>query len=774
MVRTPTKTPQMDLQTRFFKKLVRYRAFAYLSDMATLKDQIRVVWVIAALFVSSVGFFIYPLIHENIYRYLPWTEASPQNELYEQVEAAFKEGDEGAWRSILSEVEDDGYLLALRAYSLMQGFLGFSRNEERAQKLGLRAFTLLQREDDASARAMLAKGLLLYGGVGVGQQADEGMRLFEKAAGGGSVIAMHAAAVANASKDPPDESAAFYWYMRAAEQGDIDAKAIAGARLIDGVGTVIDLEAGIELLEEADASGSARAAYSLGQVYRLGLAGATDFAAAEAAYRRSYERGATSAGGPLGLLALDRDANEEAGPVLTAAAEAGYVLGHLGMSILLASPWDGKHTTRPDDEGMQNLIAAADQGLDIALFELAVRRLGAEAYAIDHEEARKRLEVCADMSPNCRIILAAMLSEGLGGPVDIERAEKLSRSIVDGDVSLGGGNFPMTDAVAAEAAHQLADMLSKHGTDSIEVSQKRVTLLNRAIALNPDNGAPRATLAAIYASGAPGVPKDEARALRLYEEAARLGSSAGVCGLAFWMHNGLSGVQDSGRAMALYLEALSMGNLGIFDSILKLVEAGVEPPSQEEIMAAIETGFALAEQAALMDGCLSNAMGIRYMDNRLTSEDPDAASFWFSRAADHGISAGALNLGRLHLAGAVSSPDVAFGLEQVRRAVDMGSSSAKALYARLLTEGVLLERDDREIMRLIVEIDCESVTEEEIAGLPLAQTICRPELASCNASIDRYQLDAAEPEGEIAAELPELRTMVPLNPIGTWRHIGPQ
>ena len=70
-----------------------------------------------------------------------------------------------------------------------------------------------------------------------------------------------------------DQSKSYYWFKRAADRNHIPSLAIAGSRLLNGIGVVPCTPDAMMLLGRAAQSGSDLGAFMLGEFYRSGRGG---------------------------------------------------------------------------------------------------------------------------------------------------------------------------------------------------------------------------------------------------------------------------------------------------------------------------------------------------------------------------------------------------------------------------------------------------------------------------------------------------------------------
>jgi TPR repeat protein len=82
-----------------------------------------------------------------------------------------------------------------------------------------------------------------------------------------------ATVLATGSLGVKNDEDSFYWYMKAALKGHIDAMWHAGMRLVEGVGVERSIEAGLHLIHLAADRCCYKALHFLGDAYVMGLHG---------------------------------------------------------------------------------------------------------------------------------------------------------------------------------------------------------------------------------------------------------------------------------------------------------------------------------------------------------------------------------------------------------------------------------------------------------------------------------------------------------------------
>jgi len=179
------------------------------------------------------------------------------------------------------------------------------------------------------------------------------------------------------------------------------------------------------------------------------------------------------------------------------------------------------------------------------------------------------------------------------------------------------------------------------------------------------------SLGEMYYYGARGLPRDQVRALELYNNAAAAGNEHAMCGAAAMLLKGEGGPKNVSRAVALYDEAASKGLVRAFNGLgyVYFFGHGDEAPMNKTkafhyFLLATESG---GDSDSWFNAgyCLENGIG--------TEEDvARAASFYLTAATKFGHFDSVLALGNMHLQGkgVVRSPTEA--LTYLSAANDVG------------------------------------------------------------------------------------------------------
>lgn len=251
----------------------------------------------------------------------------------------------------------------------------------------------------------------------------------------------------------------------------------------------------------------------------------------------------------------------------------------------------------------------------------------------------------ADVAPNLRAAVTAYRAGDLG------TAEAGFRSMAPGN---------------ADAEAWLGAVLLDRGAN-----RDGLRHIQRAADAGSAEGAHR--LALVYAQGLAGTPRDEARALQLFEKAAAAGHLRAQINLGILYMRGQGVPRDLLNARAWLEKAAATGDPQALYTLGRTMDEGSEQTPPDPVRAAdlyrraAEKGHALA---GLRYGlALSEGVGIK--------RDPAAAQRWLVQARDSGVPEAALALGDL-AARTPASRDKAANERTVQAAVSWYQIAAQA------------------------------------------------------------------------------------------------
>ena len=362
----------------------------------------------------------------------------------------------------------------------------------------------------------------------------------------------------------------FEWFLRVAEEGDPTAYMWAGDAYFYGRGTAQDYEEAAEWYREAAEEGIARAMYMLGLIYRDGLGVKQDDRKADKWFTRAADEGYTDAEAALDGVT---DAEQpEATPVPTPAVQP---------TQLPKATQRPKATRRPTatpaplanididagrPEEMMNLLgldrlveAAALGDLDAAYilgwcyyYGVGVQQDYAEAFAWFHTLAED------EGDPRAYIFVADAYMNGQGVEQNYEEALRWYKELaLEGDPEISNrlGNYYY------------------HG----KITQQDYAEALKWYLLAAEGGDDKAmhSAADILAYSMGGVPRDDARAIELYRQAAELGNIHSMNNLGVMYLNGRGVNKDAQQAVYWITKAAEGGNDQAMYNLGQMYEKGV-------------------------------------------------------------------------------------------------------------------------------------------------------------------------------------------------------
>jgi TPR repeat protein len=226
-----------------------------------------------------------------------------------------------------------------------------------------------------------------------------------------------------------DEAAALQWFTRSADQGVSPARLRTGEALAFGqLGSRIDRERGVRLLEEAAEGGERAAVNLLGEVYAASAAEG-DRRRAVQYFTKAAELGDPAAQSNLGLAYLTGfGVPEDAarGSIwLSKSAASGYAPGQyaLGVSYL------ARERDRDEESAVRSITASAGQGFAPAmnqLCELAFLQRG--GLRLDGPAASWLTAGVRQGQPACLYVEALRIERGFSRPAESTSVDLLRRA----------------------------------------------------------------------------------------------------------------------------------------------------------------------------------------------------------------------------------------------------------------------------------------------------------------------------------------------------------
>ncbi|HLK68628.1 MAG TPA: hypothetical protein VKU19_34590 [Bryobacteraceae bacterium] len=317
----------------------------------------------------------------------------------------------------------------------------------------------------------------------------------------------------------------------------------------------------------------------------------------------------------LALRSRQEGQRPEAGYHLRAAAEQRYK-----PAEKLLDEWkiEGFHPFDDDDEAAELLTEAAARGVNSARYQLAgrIREGRGVACVPDRAAGLYRLAAEDGHAPSmCQ--LAHCYQKGYGVPCDAKRArEWMEKAAAQNDPAalyeLGtyyreAGDMPAaTGCFERAAALGNADALFALAGSQDDSNKPSMV----AEAAEKGNAEAQFELGTYFENGAPGYPKDEARAAEWYERAADQDNAKALAALAnLTLRSGETNERQTSRAWSQITRA---ANLGDVNSMMKLAahidsgeEEGMEPESAAYValywyQRAAEAGNADAQYTAAL------------------------------------------------------------------------------------------------------------------------------------------------------------------------------
>ena len=170
--------------------------------------------------------------------------------------------------------------------------------------------------------------------------------------------------------------------------------------------------------------------------------------------------------------------------------------------------------------------------------------------------------------------------------------------------------------------------------------------------------------------------------LALIRESAAAGNAFGEYALGLLQLDGLVVPRDDYRALRL-IESAARKDLPVAQSLLGRLYADGRAVEKHESMAIALLG----EAARQGDVAAQGRLGQLYRDGHGAERDEVEAAYWFEKAAERGDAQAMLNLGLLLLEGRELRQDVARAVSLIRDAAQLGHAAAQYHYGVFLLEG---------------------------------------------------------------------------------------
>jgi len=225
---------------------------------------------------------------------------------------------------------------------------------------------------------------------------------------------------------PKNHSIAADWFHRSAEQGYDKAQNNLGVMYRDGKGVTKDFSEAIHWFRLAAEQGYAAAQSSLGTIYFNGQGIEVDYAEASYWFRAAAEQGEKIAQNNLGEMYRDGQGvtqnNSKAMRWFLQSAEQGYKPGQQNLDAMLAL------NTGPE----QNEPDPAPDVTAAMLIDRATFVLEGDPTPEQGASARTDVEAALEMGDRRALLLMSLvLGNGIGGPVDLEKARDYLNQAAD-------------------------------------------------------------------------------------------------------------------------------------------------------------------------------------------------------------------------------------------------------------------------------------------------------------------------------------------------------
>jgi len=487
------------------------------------------------------------------------------------------------------------------------------------------------------------------------------------------------------------------------------AKAELGRLLLDPASGPLATERGVSLVEDAAASGVARALMTLAELSEDGTLVPKDIEKAQQYYRQASLVGDTN--GMLQLVRLQRE-----GLVAGATAEQADAMTTVAYSMLLSR------------------LSLGDCA---AIRQLANLHADASSPLHDADLARRWYEAAARMGDtDSAIVLAGIYRNGDGVPRDSDRAIALLQSAADagspvaartiGEIRLFDGELPdrsgalkalgRANAAKDDSAMRLTAEIhgGEHG-GSIDRAAQREELEKIAAMPNP---APKTLSAlAVMLEAGLGGEADRARAQQLFTQAADAGDVDAVTGL-YAMATRL-GAEEPELAMDAVARTEALSAAGNFDAMRRLAdmkECGIGVPvDRPKMLALLNTAAALGDPLSLKrlgtnpwlvpdiadrlpllkaaadkgDRQSMTALAVMYLGGDGVAPDGDLAATWIDRATapGRGGQQESIAIAAARLSLAATTDEAAPLVERLAAAASDGNGEAGAILGIALLEG---------------------------------------------------------------------------------------
>jgi TPR repeat protein len=250
------------------------------------------------------------------------------------------------------------------------------------------------------------------------------------------------------------------------------------------------------------------------------------------------------------------------------------------------------------------------------------------------------------------------------------------------DQTIGGRVFLSTRAIAVEPA-------------PMPKPNSPVLTPPPAPATRQDAGSDKGLtyLAIAYETG-DGVPKDEAKAARLYRQASDVGDAQATLNLGAMYYEGRGVAKNYGEALVLFRKAASLGDAQAMTNLGVMYGAG-----QGVVKDSAQSLRWLEQAAELGSSSALTFLAIRYEEGNGVVKNESEAARLYRKAADLGNDQAMLNLGKLFYEGQGVAKDYAQALRLFRQAAERGNAQAMTNVGVMYQNGQAVPKDRAEAAR---------------------------------------------------------------------------
>ena len=396
-------------------------------------------------------------------------------------------------------------------------------------------------------QALFLLGVLYEGGIGVLQDKEKALKLYQKAA-----LKKHQGAMLNMyryySEQGADETAA-YWLKKLAEQGLAEAQN-KYAELLSAAGSYIKAAG---WYKKAAKQNYARAQANLAECYFNGYGVNADLTLAkkwcEKAAQQNDAKAQCYMGEKFGQTRAERYAWYKK------AADQGYAEAQNWVGRYFEEGWGG--VTKNQAEAVKWFRKAAEQGNVCAQYNLAVHLANGHGCNINEEEAVQWYKKAAEQGDaDAQNRLANCLNDGRGCAKDLVEAFKWYKKAAEQNI--------------ANAQNMLGRYFEEGWGGVTKSNEEAVEWYRRAAEQN--HSMAQYNLAVCLELGR-GCPKDYKEAVEWYRKAAEQGHVKSQYKLAYCLEHGRGCAMDTAEAVQWYKKAAEQGYAEAQTALARIMNA---------------------------------------------------------------------------------------------------------------------------------------------------------------------------------------------------------